>query len=222
MKPYIIWDWNGTLFDDRALLFIAVVEALSEEGIADVTPEQVAGNFTRPLRALLEKASGRTLTDTELTRLESAFHRSYRRNLAAGALVPDALDALVYAQENARGQSLISNWPHNELTEIIRQHAVPDVFDDIQGRPDASSKTKADLLDELHAHKHLDPRMSVLIGDSVDDVHAATTAGCKIIVVRGASLERDPLRGAVHSTPAITTTDTLTEAVARACEMRHD
>ena len=55
MLPHLVWDWNGTLFDDRALLFTAMAQAMREEGFSPASAERMRDEFTRPMKAFFER-----------------------------------------------------------------------------------------------------------------------------------------------------------------------
>ena len=82
MTPHLVWDWNGTLLDDRTLLVESVVSLAREEGIADITAETVTARFARPLRAYFESVLERPLMSSEWAGLERRFHDFYRAGLS--------------------------------------------------------------------------------------------------------------------------------------------
>lgn len=57
----IVWDWNGTLCDDRTILLDAVGQTLVNEGFEPLSQQQLIQRFARPLRTFFENACGRDL-----------------------------------------------------------------------------------------------------------------------------------------------------------------
>lgn len=95
----IVWDWNGTLCDDRTILLDAVGQTLVNEGFEPLSQQQLIQRFARPLRTFFENACGRDLLTSEWERVQSTFRRIYRSREAEVTLVEDAYDVL--AQETA-------------------------------------------------------------------------------------------------------------------------
>lgn len=202
--PYLVWDWNGTLFDDRALLFTAIAQTLRDDGFADLSPEQIAAGFCRPMRAFFERLIGRELDPAAWERVQSTFHRIYRARIGEGALVAHAREVLARGRRLAAGQVLVSQWRHDELVEIVRSHQLTGLFDEVRGRRDEQGDKVNALHELLHDHPDLDPRRVVLIGDARSDAAAAAAAGIGVVLVVSASLEElDPDECAALAIPVV-------------------
>jgi phosphoglycolate phosphatase-like HAD superfamily hydrolase len=108
---HLIWDWNGTLLDDLALVVAATNASLAGVGGPRVTAEEHRRDYRRPIAAYYEYVLGRPLVDGEFAILDGAFHDAYR---PAGHRRP--------RRRRARGdrrlagtQSLLSMFFHDEL-----------------------------------------------------------------------------------------------------------
>ena len=170
---HIVWDWNGTLFDDGDALVLATIEAFSETGLPEVTRERYQAHFTRPISEFYDKLAGKTLTPTEQAAVDEHFQRSYARHLATATVHPDAVCALTAWRDAGRGQSLLSMYPHERLLELAQLREIADFFVLVDGIRDDESPRK-----EPHLRRHLaalrsEPGRTVVVGDNVDDVHAA-------------------------------------------------
>ncbi|CAM4306439.1 phosphoglycolate phosphatase [Mycobacterium basiliense] len=198
---YLVWDWNGTLFDDRSLLFQSIAATLQQWGYGEPSSAEIVAKFTRPLRALFERLIGGKLSSQDWGRLERDFHNIYQGELSRGALVPDVHQALVRGRAQAQGQALLSQWPHGDLLEIIRRHRLTGFFDEVWGRSE-DCQNKEDRIGDLLHRNRLSPDRVVLIGDTQDDIAAATAAGIGSVLVVGASLARlDPSDVAAMAVP---------------------
>ena len=214
MTPHLVWDWNGTLLDDRTLLVESVVNLAREEGIADITAEIVMARFARPLRACFESVLERPFTSSEWAGLESRFHDFYRAGLDGVPLVPDARTALTMGQQRAASQSLVSSWPHAELLQAVAHHGISYLFQEVRGRRTADAGKLTELL-ALLEERQLDPDRTVLIGDTPDDAAAAAAAGMRAVLVTGASL--GSLNAAGHDALGVPVVQSVAQAVELAC-----
>ena len=72
---HLVWDWNGTLFDDLPLVVAATNAAFAAAGGPQVTPEAHRRDFRRPIRDYYAQVLGRPIDDTEFARLDRVFRR---------------------------------------------------------------------------------------------------------------------------------------------------
>ena len=214
MTPHLVWDWNGTLLDDRTLLVESVVSLAREEGIADITAETVTARYARPLRAYFESVLERPLMSSEWAGLERRFHDFYRAGLSGVPLVPDARAALTMGRQCAASQSLVSLWPHAELLQAVAHHGISHLFDQVRGRRTADADKLTELL-ALLEERQLDPDRTVLIGDTPGDAAAAAAAGMRTVLVTGASL--GSLNVAGHDELGVPVVPSVAQAVELAC-----
>jgi phosphoglycolate phosphatase-like HAD superfamily hydrolase len=208
---HLVWDWNGTLLDDLTLVVTATNASLASVGGPSVTADEHRRDFRRPVSAYYEYVLGRSLTEAEFATLDRAFHDAYRDGLAETGLTVDALAAMTAW---AGTQSLLSMWFHHELVPLVTEHGLHSRLLRVDGLRDAlGGGFKAP-----HLRSHLDALGlkgpdCVLVGDSIDDAHAAQDVGAAVILYAGGFT--DPQR--LHDTglPVVTTLlDAVTLAAA--------
>src|SRR5829696_5434305 len=102
---HIVWDWNGTLLDDLALVVAATNASLAGAGGGPVTAEDHRRDFSRPIDRYYGSVLGRDITPDEFAALDRAFHLAYDAGLLECALAPGAVEALAAWTS---GQSLLS------------------------------------------------------------------------------------------------------------------
>jgi phosphoglycolate phosphatase-like HAD superfamily hydrolase len=175
---HLVWDWNGTLLDDLTLVVAATNASLASVGGGSVTADEHRRDFRRPVSSYYEYVLGRTLTQEEFASLDQAFHDAYRGGLAGTGLAADALDAMAAWTGT---QSLLSMWFHHELVPLVTAHGLRARLSRVDGlRDPLGGGFKAP-----HLRAHLDALGlaggdCVLIGDSVDDAHAAQDVGAGV------------------------------------------
>ena len=179
---HIVWDWNGTLFDDGDALVLATIDAFTMTGLGAVTRESYQGHFTRPISVFYDQLAGRTLTPAEQVRLNAHFHRSYARRLAEVQVHADAVSALTTWREAGRTQSLLSMYPHEKLVALPQFRAIADFFVMVEGTRGNEAQRK-----EPHLRQHLaalNGKRTLVVGDNIDDVHAAQACGVPSVLYR--------------------------------------
>jgi phosphoglycolate phosphatase-like HAD superfamily hydrolase len=203
---HLVWDWNGTLLDDLTIVVDATNAALAVVGGPVVTADEHRRDYRRPIVDYYAFALGRPVDADEFAKLDQVFHDAYRKLLVDCALAADAVDAI-----NAwpGGQSLLSMWFHHELVPEVTRRGLVERLARIDGlRAEVGGGHKAE-----HLAEHLDAlgvpgHGAVLIGDSIDDAHAAAEVGARCVLYAGGFT--DPPLLYATGLPVATT---LTEAV---------
>jgi phosphoglycolate phosphatase-like HAD superfamily hydrolase len=186
---HIVWDWNGTLFDDGEALVLATIDAFASCGFGEVTDESYRSHFTRPIPQFYERLAGRTLTAAEQVLLDDHFQSSYARRMAEVSIHADTVVALTTWREAGRTQSLLSMYPHEKLVGLTQLREIAHFFVRVDGsREDGTQEA---LRKEPHLRQHLNAlranrKRTLVIGDNVDDVHAARACGVPCVVYRPA------------------------------------
>jgi phosphoglycolate phosphatase-like HAD superfamily hydrolase len=194
---HIVWDWNGTLFDDRDAIVDATNEILHPYGLPPLGLDSYRAAYTRPIWASYERMLGRPLEEGEWERLDVAFHDSYHRLMERCRLAADARRTLDVLAGDGHTQSLLSMWLHDRLTVAVREHGIDALFRRVDGLPGVADAggSKAEFLVRHLAALEVEAGDVVMIGDSADDALAARHVGARAILYTGglqarAELER--------------------------------
>jgi len=203
---HLVWDWNGTLLDDLALVVAATNASLGAVGGRPITVEEHRRDFRRPISAYYAYVLGRPVSDDEFATLDHAFHVAYRTGVRDCRLAAGALEAIA----TWRGtQSLLSMWFHHELLPVVERHGLAARMGRVDGlRAAVGGGSKAP---HLAAHlTALDLRGAdcVLIGDSLDDAEAAASVGAGVVLYSGGFTDESRLRQS-----GLPVASTLAEAV---------
>jgi phosphoglycolate phosphatase-like HAD superfamily hydrolase len=179
---HIVWDWNGTLFDDGTALVLATADAFAAAGLPEVTTDQYRDHFTRPITVFYDKLAGRALSPAEQATLKEQFQLSYARRIATATLHADALNALMMWRDAGRTQSLLSMYPHRQLLAMRQLGPIADLFSRVDGAHEGEVDLKEPHLRMHLAHLGLNPRRVLMIGDNVDDIRAARACGLAAVL----------------------------------------
>jgi phosphoglycolate phosphatase-like HAD superfamily hydrolase len=213
---HLVWDWNGTLLDDLALVVAATNASLASVGGPSVTTEEHRRDFHRPVSSYYAQVLGRLVSDEEFRKLDEAFHVAYAQLLPECALSAGALQALAGWSGT---QSLLSMWFHDELVPCVEGYGLTSYFSRVDGQilhpTGVGGGYKAPHLVRHLAALGLSGSDCVLIGDSVDDAEAASAVGARVVLYSGGFTHHDRL---VATGFPVTTT--LADAVALAAQVR--
>ncbi len=211
-RKHIVWDWNGTLFHDIHAVVDATNEVFRPYGLDPLDADGFRAVYTRPIWVAYERLLGRPLRDGEWEELDRTFHEHYHRLMDGCGLTDGALDVLEGWADSGRSQSLLSMWMHDRLTAKAGELGIDHHFVRIDGlRGGTPGGHKAEHMAAHVAAIGVDPRHVVVIGDSVDDAHAARHVGAQAILYTGGMTRRADLEASGF--PVV---DSLTEAIALA------
>lgn len=179
---HIVWDWNGTLFDDGDALVRATAEAFTRSGLPEVTLASYQEHFTRPITDFYDRLAGRRLTPAEQRVLDRHFHDSYTALLAEAVLHSEAVEALTAWRDGGGTQSLLSMFPHDRLVGLAQFTGIAHFFSHVDGTRSGEIPRKEPHLRGHLAGLGIDPRRVLVAGDSLDDVRAAQACGAHAVL----------------------------------------
>jgi phosphoglycolate phosphatase-like HAD superfamily hydrolase len=194
---HIVWDWNGTLFDDVEAVVAATSEIFAPYGLGPFDVDEFRALYTRPVWLAYERLLGRKLEDGEWERLDGAWHDSYHRLMERCALAADARQTIDVLTAAGHSHSLLSMWWHERLVPTVARLGLAAAFRRVDGLrlPEQAGGHKAGLLVPHLAGLGVAADDVIMIGDSADDALAAKQAGARAVLYAGgvtgrASLER--------------------------------
>jgi phosphoglycolate phosphatase-like HAD superfamily hydrolase len=211
---HVVWDWNGTLFDDHVAVVAAINDALASLSFRPIDSHTYRTHYTRPVQRFYEQVAGRPIAPGEWRTLDDAYHDSYSAWLERLELAPDAWVALAAAEAAGLTQSLLSMWRHRDLVALVGRLGVGRFFLRVDGLrvPGGGGKTEH-LLAHLAALE-VEASAALLVGDTLDDLVAARAVGARCVLYDGGSHHRSALEAT-----GVPVVDTLTAAVAAAKQM---
>lgn len=185
MADHVVWDWNGTLWDDLPQVHRATNAALREVGGDGLSLSEYVSLFTRPLPMFYRRALGRDLTPSEWVRVNRSFMTSYQSGLHLARLASEAVAALEMVTRNGATQSILSLYPHDSLHSLVKELGIGHHFTRVDGLRGTPDRSKVGMFpDHLRAAAPgVLPHRVVMIGDTDDDLVAAQAAGSVGILI---------------------------------------
>ena len=206
---HVVWDWNGTLFDDFDLTARIAGRTMAALGVPGITGADIRREFRRPFSDFYASLVGRPVSADEFVFIRQRYEQEYEAQVLDLGLQPDAIEAMDRLARVAT-QSLLSMAPDAQLQQLVDHHGIRDRFVCVEGSPRSDSDgNKAGRLEQHLAVIGADPAATVIIGDTVDDHEAAFHNGARSVLVTTGSTSRtqleatgapvvDTLRGAVE------------------------
>ncbi len=180
----IIFDLDGTLVDSVPGIQWSAEAAMRNCGVSRTCPD-LTPLIGPPVRTILAAAAG-TDNCLDLDRLEKAFRTSYdadgwRRTVCQPGVRP-MLDQL---QSAGCALWIVTNKPAHATQLILRELGLDGYFQETVSRDSVTPSyvSKGAMLTDLLDRRGLPREESVLVGDTLEDCHAAVAAGIACAVV---------------------------------------
>lgn len=178
----LLFDLDGTLVDSG----VGIIGSLKET-IGNVLPyidvDGLDFKIGPPIREILKTALG-SVTDSQLTLLESRFRASYdRRGWKLSSLYPGVDKTLSVLLERGISMYVITNKPITPTIQILSMLRLANYFTHVLSRDSRKPyfANKTDMIRFLIAKHKIKCKSAYVVGDSEEDRKAATECGIRFI-----------------------------------------
>jgi len=189
---HIIWDWNGTLFDDVGLCVDNINWLLRKYDLPEITKERYREIFTFPVIDYYKRA-GFDLQKLDFKKIGKEWIDRYEQKKFEAKLVAGAQEIINYFYERGIEQSILSAYSDYTLKEIVREFGLEKYFKHIVGLDNIYAESKIDLGKKLIDKLEINSDSILLIGDTVHDYDVSVELGCSCILVSSGHQSRKEL-----------------------------
>lgn len=184
----IVWDLDGTLVDSAPDLRTALNAVLEKRGFFTHSLNTVRGMIGAGVPKLVERgfnAAGMRLDNSQLDELVGMFKDEYKACATEHTRpYPGIVETLEAIRNMHIPMGVCTNKPEVFTRQILKALGLDGFFTSVVGG-DTTSRRKPDPLPLLTCLHRLgaDAASSLMIGDSVHDVHAAVAARVLVVAV---------------------------------------
>jgi len=171
---HIIWDWNGTLFNDVELCADVMNLLLTQESLPNISIKKYKEIFTFPVIEYY-KIAGHTFERKSFEVLGKQFMVEYETRKITCDLFPGVIELLMWLKSRNIQQHLLSAYEQNSLNNILKYFAINNYFQDIVGLDNIYAGGKAHLAKNLAMKIRSNGAAGniLLIGDTIHDYEVA-------------------------------------------------
>jgi phosphoglycolate phosphatase len=179
---HIIWDWNGTIFNDVALGVDIINKLLKERGLDFLTIENYKEIFTIPVKNYYENI-GFDFSKESFEAVGKYWMDEYERRKFECNLYEGVVALMDKIQKFGIGQSILSAYSQHTLDEMVDHYDLRKYFTHIVGLDNIYAASK------LHIGKDLMKRLgngkgeTLVIGDTIHDYEVAMEIGAECVLV---------------------------------------
>ena len=188
---HIIWDFNGTLFDDVDAGIASVNKMLSDRGLKIISDkDEYREVFKFPIINYYRDL-GFDFEVEPYEVLAPIWVELYNENSKSSTLCEGARDLLEYFKEKNIPQILLSATERNMLLGQIAGLGIREYFEDVLGRDNIHAYSKKDIATGwIKRQGHIKP---LFIGDTEHDAQVARAVGADCILVTQGHQSKDTL-----------------------------
>jgi len=179
---HIIWDWNGTIFNDVELCVELINELLEQRGLKTVTLDKYRNVFTIPVRNYYAEL-GFDFSKESFEVVGRQWMDEYERRKFECTLHDSVVDVIEKINNLGIGQSILSAYTQHMLEEMVQHFGLTKYFSHLVGLDNIYAASK------LHLGKDLMKRLgngkgeTLLIGDTEHDYEVAVEIGVDCVLV---------------------------------------
>lgn len=189
---YILWDWNGTLFNDIEVNVKAINISLKKNNLDPLTKEKYLNTFSFPVQNFYKKL-GFDLDNNKYDSLAREFIANYIKQSREFALLHNGVKELLqYFSDVGIKQSILSASERNMLEERLEYFDIKKYFEDIMALDNVYAESKAHLGLKWRENKGKDKK-TLIIGDTVHDFDVAKDMGIECILFSGGHNKKEDL-----------------------------
>ena len=141
---HIIWDWNGTLFNDVELCASVMNMLLTQESLPNISIKKYKEIFTFPVIEYY-RIAGHTFEKNSFEVLGKQFMDEYELRKNKCELFPGVTELLALMKSKNVQQHLLSAYEQDSLNRILKYFAIEDYFKNIVGLDNIYAGGKSNL-----------------------------------------------------------------------------
>ncbi len=189
----VIWDWNGTLFDDLKICIATENEMLKKRNLPTIDSlEKYFECFTFPIKKFYENL-GLDFTKESYEDVAAEYIMGYEGRLPECKLMSGAEETLARIKNAGIQQAIISASGSESLKKQMQPFGINEYFSEILGIHDNLAESKVGLALSFFRESGIDPKEAVFIGDTLHDFEVAEAAGCRCILIAAGHHSREML-----------------------------
>ena len=184
MKRYshIIWDWNGTLWDDAWLCVEINNNMLDRRNRPEIDLGIYQDNLCFPVSDYYETI-GFNYAEDPYEFLAEEFIAEYTERRFECDLQDGARELIEKLNQSGIPQAVLSAYQHDTLLEAVSYFELTDCFADVIGLNDIYAVGKVENGKKYIAGLDLNPTDVLFIGDTVHDFEVAQAMGVQCALV---------------------------------------
>jgi len=185
IKDYenVVWDWNGTLFNDSLAAAQAEEEVLKKYKVPLLSPEERKKKFRLPIQDYYEEL-GFDFKKTPYEEVSMEWLHFYEKFMKNCDLFLGARELLHKIKESGKNQYILTAAPEKHVRDLVENNfKINEYFHAVYGLPNNKAESKVYRIQELLNDFKFNPEKSIMIGDMNHDYEVAISIGADTLLI---------------------------------------
>lgn len=179
---FVVWDWNGTLFDDVSVCIECLNTLLKRHDLPVVDNLETYKKVFRFPVIEYYKNVGFDFEKNPFDQLAFEYMEIYYERSQCCGLSESARETIERLGDKKIKQLILSASNRDDLLHQMGRFKIEHWFDEILGLDNVFAHSKAALAQNLRARKAYAPEEMLFVGDTVHDSEIAKLLGCKCLL----------------------------------------
>lgn len=191
---HIIWDWNGTLFNDVDACIAAINPMLKKRNLKLIkSVDYYREIFDFPVINYYKKL-GFDFDQESFLDVAEEYVMLYHQVCSKSKLVKGAIDVINQLDDLKINQIIVSASEQSSLLRQMEPFNIKGLFKDVVGIDDNLAYSKLDLAKKYVNLKQINNNELLLVGDSHHDYEVARSLGCDCVLVSWGHINKERLK----------------------------
>ncbi len=178
----IIWDWNGTIYNDTPFCVGVMNNLLSKRNMPLLTIEKYKEVFDFPVKDYYQKL-GFDFSKESFEKVGTEFINEYNSKHSECKLHTGIEKLIEELNKKGYKQFVLSAREEKKLIEDLKQYKIHNQFIDIFGLDDHYANGKIELGKKLLQKHKIEPSNCLLIGDTLHDAEVANDLAMDCVLI---------------------------------------
>lgn len=178
----IIWDWNGTLFDDLGICINVMNRILKNRNLPLLNIKRYKQIFGFPVKHYYIQLGFNFVKET-FEEISTELIAEYQKQSLAAKLNENCIPTLEYIRNEGIKQVILSASQLENLQEQVSHFEIIDYFDRLLGLDHCHATSKVDIGKRWLEESVFDKKEVLLVGDTLHDYETSCELGCDCILL---------------------------------------
>lgn len=189
----VVWDWNGTLLDDVQVSVDTINRMLRKKRLDELTVEKYKAVFGFPVKEYYE-GIGYDFNRDDWEAISLDFVDTYAELSKDVVLTSGVNSVLARLKEFGVRQYVLSALQEDLLEEMLERFGIRDYFEGVCGSDNIYADGKVARGERMLQVYSIDPRETLMVGDTLHDAEVAEALGFDIRLYAGGHNSAERLR----------------------------
>ncbi len=201
MITLVVFDWNGTLFDDTQIVLKAMNESEAKIlGIPPLTLERYRETYDAPLHRFYENLGiSREIFDAKSAEIAATFHPIYEPLAARARTRPGTKKTLQTLKNSGIPSVILSNHTVEGIYLQLSRLQLEEQFDAVLangGTEEMHHTSKQHRLERYLEEHSINPSEVIIVGDTVEEIRIGRNLGLRTVSITGGNNSETRLKDA--------------------------